>query len=121
MTENEEKTKLLKATMLRIFIARSAARWPFSVVIGLNFSRESLQQTAVQSPKTTSFPGFSPTRPAERVGENPGNKVASHMIGPLRECLHQVLTHIELRPGKILLQLHVWLSVKSCRMDEIFW
>ena len=23
----------------------------------------------------TSFPGFSPTRPTERVGENPGNKV----------------------------------------------
>ena len=24
----------------------------------------------------TSFPGFSPTRPTERVGENPGNEVA---------------------------------------------
>ena len=25
----------------------------------------------------TSFPGFSPTRPTERVGENPGNEVAA--------------------------------------------
>ena len=31
----------------------------------------------------TSFPGFSPTRPTERVGENPGNEVGSCVIHEL--------------------------------------
>ena len=35
--------------MLGIFISRSEARWLFSIVIGRNCSRESLQ-TAVQPP-----------------------------------------------------------------------
>ena len=45
----KKKTKLLRRTMLRIFISWSAARWLFSIVIGRNCSRESLQ-TAVQPP-----------------------------------------------------------------------
>ena len=32
----------------------------------------------------TSFPGFSPTRPTERVGENPGNEVALSVLSNTR-------------------------------------
>ena len=40
--------------MLEIFISRSAGRWLFSIVIGRNCSRESLQ-TAVQPPLVGSY------------------------------------------------------------------
>ena len=42
------------------------------------------QQQSYSEP--TSFPGFSPTRPTERVGENLGNEVDSELHSPRRSC-----------------------------------